>query len=55
MVLQYKWDAVRALQAIQDEKVNNIVGVPTNTYDLATGLSWILATCFRFLRSTICR
>ncbi|CAJ1411401.1 unnamed protein product [Effrenium voratum] len=34
MVLQYKWDAVRALQAIQDEKVNNIVGVPTNTYDL---------------------
>jgi len=34
MVLMYKWDATRALQLIEQEQVNLIVGVPTNTYDL---------------------
>ena len=38
LVLMYKWDAGRALKLIEDEKVQNIVGVPTNTYDLATGM-----------------
>jgi len=30
-----KWDAERALQIIQDEKVETLVGVPTMTYDIA--------------------
>eukprot|EP00931_Biecheleriopsis_adriatica_P051461 TRINITY_DN29847_c0_g1_i1.p1 TRINITY_DN29847_c0_g1~~TRINITY_DN29847_c0_g1_i1.p1 ORF type:complete len:594 (+),score=135.83 TRINITY_DN29847_c0_g1_i1:50-1831(+) len=34
LVLMYKWDAKRALELIQAEKIYNIVGVPTNTYDL---------------------
>lgn len=35
LVMMYKWDAGRALKLIEDEKVQAIVGVPTNTYDLA--------------------
>ncbi|CAE7775779.1 lcfA [Symbiodinium sp. CCMP2456] len=34
LILMYKWNATRALQLIQEEKVNSIVGVPTNTYEL---------------------
>mmetsp|Transcript_18594 Transcript_18594/g.43448 ORF Transcript_18594/g.43448 Transcript_18594/m.43448 type:complete len:598 (-) Transcript_18594:132-1925(-) len=34
LVLMYKWNATRALELIQAEKVNSIVGVPTNTYEL---------------------
>eukprot|EP00913_Durusdinium_trenchii_P013831 g12985.t1 len=34
LVMMYKWDAGRALKLIEDEKVQAIVGVPTNTYDL---------------------
>mmetsp|Transcript_59010 Transcript_59010/g.111156 ORF Transcript_59010/g.111156 Transcript_59010/m.111156 type:complete len:596 (-) Transcript_59010:35-1822(-) len=34
LVSLYKWDATRALEVIQAEKVNTIIGVPTNTYDL---------------------
>jgi len=34
LILMYKWNATKALQLIQEEKVNSIVGVPTNTYEL---------------------
>lgn len=42
MVLMYKWDATRALQLIEQEQVNLIVGVPTNTYDL---VPWLGLKC----------
>merc|ERR1712003_99742 len=31
----YKWEARRALQLVQDEKINMLIGVPTMTYELA--------------------
>lgn len=34
LVLMYKWDAERALQLIEREKVTNFTGVPTMTMDL---------------------
>jgi len=34
LVMMHKWDAGRALQLIQAEKIMNIVGVPTMVYDL---------------------
>lgn len=34
LVLMYKWDAQVALKLVQSERVQYIVGVPTNTYDL---------------------
>ncbi|HEX7135099.1 MAG TPA: class I adenylate-forming enzyme family protein [Iamia sp.] len=34
LVMMYKWDAERALQLIEREKVTNFVGVPTQSWDL---------------------
>jgi long-chain acyl-CoA synthetase len=34
LVIMYKWDAEKALQVIQDEKITNFVGVPTQSWDL---------------------
>ncbi len=34
LVIMYKWDAEKALQIIQDEKITNFVGVPTQSWDL---------------------
>lgn len=44
LVLMYKWDATRALCLIQQEGVQQIVGVPTNTYDLAAWIRKCLGT-----------
>mmetsp|Transcript_25391 Transcript_25391/g.55236 ORF Transcript_25391/g.55236 Transcript_25391/m.55236 type:complete len:615 (+) Transcript_25391:172-2016(+) len=35
LCMMFKWEAKRALEIIQEERVNNLVGVPTNTYDIA--------------------
>ena len=34
LVIMYKWDAEKALELIQNEQVNNFVGVPTQSWDL---------------------
>ena len=34
LVIMYKWDAGKALPIIQDEKITNFVGVPTQSWDL---------------------
>jgi long-chain acyl-CoA synthetase len=34
LTIMYKWDAGKALQIIQDERVTNVVGVPTQSWDL---------------------
>jgi long-chain acyl-CoA synthetase len=34
LVIMYKWDAGKALPIIQDEKITNFVGVPTQSFDL---------------------
>lgn len=34
LVLMYKWDATRALELIQEEKVTNFLGVPTMSFEL---------------------
>ena len=34
LVMMYKWDAERALQLIERERVTNFVGVPTQSWDL---------------------
>jgi long-chain acyl-CoA synthetase len=34
LVIMYKWDAGRALELIEREKVTNFVGVPTQSWDL---------------------
>ncbi|HUQ39993.1 MAG TPA: class I adenylate-forming enzyme family protein [Acidimicrobiales bacterium] len=34
LVIMYKWDADRALQLIERERVTNFVGVPTQSWDL---------------------
>ena len=34
LVIMYKWDVDRALELIQEERVNNFVGVPTQSWDL---------------------
>ena len=50
MVMMYKWDATRALQLIEQEQVNLIVGVPTNTYDL---VSWLGLKCTKLYQILI--
>mmetsp|Transcript_57015 Transcript_57015/g.124723 ORF Transcript_57015/g.124723 Transcript_57015/m.124723 type:complete len:616 (+) Transcript_57015:75-1922(+) len=35
LCFMYKWNPTKALQMVQDEKVEGVVGVPTMTYDLA--------------------
>ena len=34
LVIMYKWDAGKALPIIQDERITNFVGVPTQSWDL---------------------
>lgn len=34
LVIMYKWDAGKALPIIQEEKITNFVGVPTQSFDL---------------------
>ena len=34
LVIMYKWDAGKALEIIQEEKITNFVGVPTQSWDL---------------------
>jgi steroid-24-oyl-CoA synthetase len=34
LVVMYKWDPLRALQLIERERVTNLVGVPTQSWDL---------------------
>lgn len=36
LVTMYKWDSLKALQLVEAERITNVLGVPTNTYDLLT-------------------
>ena len=40
LVLMYKWDAERALELIEREKVSTFTGVPTMTMDMLASPSW---------------
>ena len=40
LVLMYKWDAERALDLVEREKVSSFTGVPTMTMDMLASPSW---------------
>jgi long-chain acyl-CoA synthetase len=40
LVLMYKWDAARALELIERERVNNFSGVPTMSREMLTHPDW---------------